>query len=55
MDKDGFIVDDISVNQFTRYINSEGSTIGHEANSQEYFDLGKYSKIKSWDLEVKDN
>jgi hypothetical protein len=50
MDKDGYVIDEILINTFTRIINDHGNTIGHKVNSKYWMDISDYSRIKSFDL-----
>jgi hypothetical protein len=54
LDKDGFIIDEIRINQFIRILNKQSIPIGHEVNSQSIKKIKDYARMKNWSLTVYD-
>ena len=50
MDSDGFIVDEIALNNLTRSVDKDGNTIGYSVNESEFIDVIEYSKFSDWNF-----
>ncbi len=50
MDSDGFIVDEIALNNLTRSVDKDGNTIGYSVNESEFIDVTEYSKFSDWNF-----
>ena len=50
MDNDGFIIDEIELNNLTKTVDKDGNTIGYRVNESEFIDVIDYSKFNSWDF-----
>jgi hypothetical protein len=50
LDKDGFILDEITVSELINRIDSKGELIGKSKNSNTYNRIEEYSKFYNWDL-----
>jgi uncharacterized membrane protein len=50
LDKDGFIAEEINLQNLTRKVDKDGEIIGYYSNSSEYIEIMNYSKFMSWEF-----
>jgi hypothetical protein len=50
LDSDGFIVDEIELNNLIRSVDKDGNTIGYSVNESEFMDVSEYSKFSDWNF-----
>jgi uncharacterized membrane protein len=50
LDKDGFIVENINLQNLTRKVDKDGDIIGYYSNSSQYIEIMNYSKFMSWEF-----
>ena len=53
LDNDGFLLEEITLFDLTRIVDSDGNLIGYRSNSNQYISISDYSKFIKWDLTYK--